>query len=149
MATIYVALGTNIDPENNIKAAATILRENHPTIRFSSVYRSAPLHHEDQDDFLNAVATFSAELSADATYDFLHKIEKKLRKRPLFRFGPRTIDLDLLLHGNDIVESSSLTIPHPRMHERRFVLEPMLELIPEDAKGYEHSDLGEINWGKP
>lgn len=143
MASIYIALGSNIDPEDNLKAAVTMLRDRHPAIRFSSVYRSAPLHHEKQDDFLNAVAALEAEHSPDDIYEFLSHIERHFGKNPPFKFGPRTIDLDLLLHGTDIhpdeaawraahqaTESDgSLIIPHPRMHERRFVLEPLTELL--------------------
>lgn len=129
MPSIYIALGSNIDPENNLKAAATMLRERHPAVRFSSVYRSAPLHHEEQDDFLNAVARIDADHTPDAIYAFLTHIEGLLKKNPPFKFGPRTIDLDLLLHGNVIQPNPPLILPHPRMHERRFVLEPLTELL--------------------
>ncbi len=147
MALIFIALGSNMNPENNLKAAATMLRAKHPAIRFSSVYRSAPLHHEDQDDFLNAVAAFEADHSAEEIFAMLVHIEQKLGKNPPFRFGPRTIDLDFLLHGSKIhpdidawkasheakESPGPLVIPHPRMHERRFVLEPLLELQPTDS----------------
>ncbi len=129
MTSIYIALGSNIDPEDNLKAAATMLRERLPGIRFSSVYRSAPLHHEQQDDFLNAVAGFDADLAPDDVYEFLTNVERHLKKAPPFKFGPRTIDLDLLLHGNLIRPDPPLILPHPRMHERRFVLEPLIELL--------------------
>lgn len=142
MALIHIALGSNIDPENNIKAAVTMLRERHPAIRFSSMYRSAPLHHEEQDDFLNAVAAIETDDSLEKFFESLMHIERKLGKNPPFRFGPRTIDLDLLLHGDDVhpdedtwkvshqakEETGPLIIPHPRMHERRFVLEPLTEI---------------------
>ncbi len=132
---IFIALGSNIDPEDNLKAAATMLRKRHPAIRFSSVYRSAPLHHEEQDDFLNAVARLDADLTPDEIYEFLTHIERHLKKNPPFRFGPRTIDLDLLLYGDSVGGYSlptthyPLVVPHPRMHERRFVLEPLIELL--------------------
>lgn len=143
MPSIYIALGSNIDPEDNIKAAVTLLRDRHPAIRFSSVYRSAPMHHERQEDFLNAVAMLDADHSPDEIYEFLSHIERHLGKNPPFRFGPRTIDLDLLLHGTGIHPDAEtwhashqakesdgpLIIPHPRMHERRFVLEPLSELM--------------------
>jgi 2-amino-4-hydroxy-6-hydroxymethyldihydropteridine diphosphokinase len=129
MATLYVGIGSNIDPEDNLKAAATILREKDPATRFSSVYKSAPLHNAEQDDFLNAVAMFRTDRPPQAILEGLRDIERLLGKNPPFRFGPRTIDLDLLLHDSDVVESGQLILPHPRMHERRFVLEPLTELI--------------------
>lgn len=152
MPSIFIAIGSNIHPENNLKAAVTLLRDEHLAIRFSSVYRSAPLHHEGQDDFLNAVAAFDTDHSPDQIYDLISRVEKILKKNPPFRFGPRTIDLDLLLHGEFVLpdketwqsttphppstrlgvnstRNPQLTIPHPRMHERRFVLEPLTELL--------------------
>ena len=148
MPTITLALGSNIDPEDNLKAAATMLRTEYPGIRFSSVYRSAPLHHTNQDDFLNAVGMFEAENEPEFVYDFLRHVELLLGKCTPFRFGPRTIDLDLLLHGTEVLPSEEdwmrspsqlvtrnpqLVLPHPRMHERRFVLEPLIELLPSDS----------------
>ncbi|MSR87048.1 2-amino-4-hydroxy-6-hydroxymethyldihydropteridine diphosphokinase [Candidatus Peribacteria bacterium] len=144
MPSIFIALGSNIDPENNLKAAVTMLRDRHAgPIRFSSVYRSSPLHHEEQDDFLNAIAAFDAELNPEVVFDMMSHIESKLGKAPPFRFGPRTIDLDLLLHGSDTY-SNPLIIPHPRMHERRFVLEPLTELLHPQEK---HPTLGKT-WGQ-
>ena len=148
MTTIHIALGSNIDPENNIKAAVTLLREQYPHTRFSSVYRSAPLHHADQQDFLNAVAAFEAENEPEFVYNLLRHIEQMLGKHTLFRFGPRAIDLDLLLHGSTVhpdeptwkslgnaaKSEEMLLIPHPRMHERRFVLEPLIELLEPNGK---------------
>ncbi len=143
MSSVFIAIGSNVNPENHIKAAVTMLRMHHPTVRFSSVYRSAPLHHAAQDEYLNAVAHLEADLDAHAIHELLIGIEKSLSKKTLFRFGPRNIDLDLLLHGSEILPDSagwraahasedmtaSLILPHPRMHERRFVLEPLTELL--------------------
>lgn len=129
MTTTLIALGSNVDPEDNLKAAATMLRDRYPAIRFSSVYRSAPLHHTDQPDFLNAVAAFDAGHSPQDVLAFLQHIEHHLKKNPPFRFGPRTIDLDLLLHGDLVQQEPPPILPHPRMHERRFVLDPLLELL--------------------
>lgn len=134
MTTTLIALGSNIDPEDNLKAAATMLRDRYPAIRFSSVYRSAPLHHEHQEDFLNAVAALESDLSPQEIFEYLQHIERHLKKNPPFRFGPRTIDLDLLLHGDVIQEEPPPILPHPRMHERRFVLDPLLELLSPDEK---------------
>ncbi len=105
-----------------------MLRKAFATVRFSSVYRSEPLELEEQDAFLNAVAMFETKLTPEQVLKKLQAIEKKLKKKPPVRFGPRTIDLDLLLHGDEIRLEDELTIPHLRLHARRFVLEPLLEL---------------------
>lgn len=97
-------------------------------IRFSPVYRSAPLGMTNQEDFLNAAAVFETKLTPEKVSAKLKVIEKKLKKNPPVRFGPRTIDLDLLLHGNEIRLEDALTIPHLRLHTRRFVLQPLLDL---------------------
>ncbi|OGJ59932.1 2-amino-4-hydroxy-6-hydroxymethyldihydropteridine diphosphokinase [Candidatus Peribacteria bacterium RIFCSPHIGHO2_01_FULL_55_13] len=132
MTQIFLGLGSNIDPEMNLQKAAALLREHFPDIEFSSVYRTAAREVEDQNDFLNTVATCDTQKSSEDIYRILQSIEQSLGKAPPFRFGPRTIDLDLLLHGNksQIINSKSqIVLPHPRMHERRFVLEPLCELI--------------------
>ncbi len=134
MPFVFVALGSNISPEKNLRAAATMLRTIFPDIRFSSAYRTAPRDIEDQPDFLNAVATFESEDSPEIIHEKLMQIEHTLKKNPPFRSGPRTIDLDLLLYGNEVINTPELTIPHPRMHERRFVLEPLSELLDPTAK---------------
>jgi 2-amino-4-hydroxy-6-hydroxymethyldihydropteridine diphosphokinase len=125
----YVALGSNILPEANLTAAADLLREEWPDIRFSHVYRSKAVEHADQADFLNAVAEIEADRDYQSVHGKLKQIEEFLGKDLAFRFGPRTIDLDLLLYGDLVLNSSGLILPHPRMHKRRFVLLPLCELI--------------------
>ncbi len=83
----------------------------------------------DQPEFLNAVALIETTDSAQAIASKLKTIEQDLKKSPPFRSGPRTIDLDLLLYGSIVIDAPGLIIPHPRMHARRFVLEPLMELI--------------------
>ena len=143
---IFIALGSNIDPKTNLQKAADLLREHFSDIKFSSVYRTAAREVENQDDFLNAVAACNTEKSPEEIHGILKGIEESLGKDPPYRFGPRTIDLDLLLYGNSqfpahrsfsgggSILNSQLIIPHPRMHERRFVLEPLCELIDPHAK---------------
>jgi 2-amino-4-hydroxy-6-hydroxymethyldihydropteridine diphosphokinase len=98
-------------------------------IRFSAVYESAATDITDQAAFLNAVALIKTDEDPQIIAKALQKIEKTLKKAPPFRFGPRTIDLDILLYGNQKIETDALHIPHPRMHQRRFVLEPLTELL--------------------
>lgn len=125
---VFVGLGSNIDPENNLRIAASMLKKTFKDIRFSPVYRSAPLGVTDQGEFLNAVAVFETKLTPENVSAKLKAIEKKLKKNPPVQFGPRTIDLDLLLFGNVIRLEDKLTIPHLRLHARRFVLQPLLDL---------------------
>ncbi len=126
--TVYIALGSNIDPEANLRSAAALLKKAFVGIRFSPVYLSAPLGFTDQPAFLNAAAVFDTALSPEKVALKLRAIEKKLKKNPPVRFGPRTIDLDLLLYGQYISLDDALTIPHLRLHARRFVLQPLLDL---------------------
>lgn len=143
MATIYIALGSNINPEYNMKAAAIMLRNKYPDIRFSSVYRTKARDAEDQPDFLNAVAAFESAESAATILDRLMAIERALKKNLPFPKGPRTIDLDFLLRGDELISVTGLEVPHPRMNERRFVLEPLMELLSPAAK---HPATGKA-WG--
>lgn len=129
MTPVFLALGSNINPEQNLRAAAELLRARWPAIRFSPVYRTTAREVTDQDDFLNAVAMLDTDEPPEAIAHHLRGIERTLKKAPPFKFGPRTIDLDLLLYGNQVIETPELTVPHPRMHERRFVLEPLCDLI--------------------
>ena len=129
IATVYIGIGSNIDSTNNMEKCATLLIEEWPEIAFSSVYKSAPLEVEEQEEFLNAVAKLESNESPQDILLRLRSIEKTLKKSPPFRFGPRTIDLDVLLYDDLILEEETLTIPHPRMHERKFVIAPLCELI--------------------
>ena len=144
MPTVFLGLGSNIDPEQNLREAARMLRLREGTICFSSVYRTKAQGYGDQPDFLNAAARLETDDPPEVVKAELEAIERALGKAIPFRFGPRTIDLDLLLYGNMILPSAEewrdvcvrwrdapvglLYVPHPRMHERRFVLEPLLEL---------------------
>jgi 2-amino-4-hydroxy-6-hydroxymethyldihydropteridine diphosphokinase len=141
MPAVYLGLGSNIDPEIHLKSAADELRKQWPQVRFSSVYTTTPLGYTDQHDFLNAVAMVNTDMQPEDIALHLRTIETTLHKSPPFRFGPRTIDLDLLLYGNTI-RKGELVIPHPRMHERLFVLEPLCEII--DPRSM-HPELG-VTW---
>mgnify|MGYP001440915058 CR=1 FL=1 len=155
MATVYLGLGSNIDPERNLHACAELLRKEFPGITFSSVYETAPRDVEDQAHFLNAMAKIETELSPEELFEKTQAIEQKLDKDPPYEKGPRTIDIDFLLYDDAILPSSEdwetyklqttnykLVIPHPLMHDRRFVLAPLLELINGEEK---HPVLG-LSW---
>ena len=103
----------------------------------SSLYRTAPVGYADQPDFLNAVATVETSLSAHALLGALLGIEAAMGRRRTFANAPRVVDLDLLLYQGVTLQSEELTLPHPRMHQRAFVLVPLAELFPQgEALGF-------------
>jgi 2-amino-4-hydroxy-6-hydroxymethyldihydropteridine diphosphokinase len=107
---------------------ALLLRKAFHGIQFSPVYRTAPLGLTDQPAFLNAAAVLETTLKPAQVARKLRTIEKKLGKNVVERFGPRTIDLDLLLYDQEILLGDALTVPHLRLHARKFVLLPLLDL---------------------
>jgi 2-amino-4-hydroxy-6-hydroxymethyldihydropteridine diphosphokinase len=129
MTAAYVGLGANLgDRDGAIRRAAQLI----PVQRLSSILETEPWGITDQPRFLNAVAEVEWELGAAALLDRLLEVECELgRVRDGTRWGPRTIDLDLLVFGGETFVSAELTVPHPRMHERLFVLEPLAELAPD------------------
>ncbi len=131
MTRIVIGLGSNIGPQAHLMAAADLLREEWPEMRFSGVYRSKAVGYAEQDDFLNAVAVAETDRDALSVHGKLKQIEEALGKDITFKNGPRTIDLDLLLYGDERIDEPELVVPHPRMQERRFVLEPLCELVDE------------------
>jgi 2-amino-4-hydroxy-6-hydroxymethyldihydropteridine diphosphokinase len=133
MPRIFVGLGSNLgDRERNLCEAVERLREI-GAVRLSTPRDTDPVGVADQPNFVNAVAELSSELPARELLDRLLEIERELgRDRGKEeRWGPRTIDLDLLLYGDEVIDEPGLTLPHPRLAERRFVLEPLHELAPE------------------
>jgi 2-amino-4-hydroxy-6-hydroxymethyldihydropteridine diphosphokinase len=130
----YVGLGANIgDRRAAIRAALDALAAT-PNVRVlavSTIRETDPVGYVDQPRFLNAAAAVETELGARELLEELLRIERSLgRRREGPRFGPRTIDLDLLLFGDEVVDEPGLTVPHPRLHERAFVLDPLAELAP-------------------
>lgn len=131
---IIIGLGSNLgDCRRNLKQAGLMVEEAFQTmLYYSSIYRSEPVELEAQPWFLNQVAYFFNEgaLSPTKILTVLKKIEQVIGRTPGIRYGPRLIDLDLLFFKNWIFESFSLTIPHPKITERSFVLIPLAEIAP-------------------
>jgi len=125
----YVGLGANLGArERSIRDAAGQIGAK----RLSTIRETEPWGITDQPRFLNAVAEVETDLTARGLLGRLLGVERELgRVRDGERWGPRTIDLDLLLFGSETIEEAGLTVPHPRLHERLFVLEPLAELAPE------------------
>lgn len=135
MTLAYVGLGSNIDDPRQQVATAIAALDKLPSTRlsrYSSLYRSAPWGMVDQPDFFNAVAELQTELDAASLLEKLLEIEHRLgRRRDGLRWGPRRIDLDLLVHGVEATMSATLQLPHPRIGERAFVLMPLAEIAPD------------------
>ena len=132
MTVAYIGLGSNLgDREGNLRTALARLTEL-GEVRASSFRETDPVGLTDQPRFLNAAAELSTDLPARDLLDALLTIERDLgrdRAREE-RWGPRTLDLDLLLYGDEVIDEPGLRVPHPRLAERRFVLEPLHELAP-------------------
>lgn len=128
MTLAYVGLGSNVgDREELIRRAAELVGAR----RLSTIIETEPWGYEQQARFLNAVAEVETPLGARAFLDLLLDVERSLgRERVGPRWGPRTIDLDLLLYGEAELDEPGLVVPHPYLHERLFVLEPLAELAP-------------------
>jgi 2-amino-4-hydroxy-6-hydroxymethyldihydropteridine diphosphokinase len=124
----YVGLGANLgDREGTIRAAVADLPG---VVAVSTLRETDPVGITDQPRFLNGVAVLETELAPRELLDVLLAVERRLGRERGRRWGPRTIDLDLLLYGDEVIDETGLTIPHPRLHERRFVLEPLADLAP-------------------
>jgi 2-amino-4-hydroxy-6-hydroxymethyldihydropteridine diphosphokinase len=129
--TAFIALGSNIGNRyDNIVNAINRLITN-PAIRmvnFSSIYETDPVGYEDQDLFLNMVIKVQSSLSAMELLDTCLNVETELGRKREIKWGPRTIDLDILIFNQENIESEKLIVPHPRMLERAFVLIPLVEI---------------------
>ena len=134
MTVAYVGIGSNLqDPRAQVLQAFTELDRLPHTrvVKKSSLYRTAPIGHADQPDFINAVAQLETGLPAERLLAELQEVEARHGRKRSFPNAPRTLDLDLLLFGDLTLDSPSLKVPHARMHERAFVLKPLLEISPE------------------
>jgi 2-amino-4-hydroxy-6-hydroxymethyldihydropteridine diphosphokinase len=146
MVTAYVALGANLEnPESQVTAGLAALAALPQTqlVAQSSLYRTAPVGYADQPDFINAVAAVETALSPRELLDALLAIEASHGRKRTFPDAPRTLDLDVLLYGDLQVHEAGLTIPHPRMHERAFVLVPLAEIAPRSVVPG-HGGVGEL-----
>lgn len=161
----YIALGSNLtDPAQQVLRAFDALNSlpNSRLIARSSLYLTAPVGYADQPDFINAVAHISTQLAPHALLDALLAIEHQFGRERTFQNAPRILDLDVLLYDNVIQHEAGLTLPHPRMHERAFVLVPLAEIAPAltipgrgaisvDLVNVQNQDLQRVadNWQAP
>lgn len=125
----YIALGSNIDNrEDYLTEAIDKLKKQSKVLLCSSLYETEPVGYVDQDWFLNAVVKIDTQLTCNELLEFVLGIEKELNRVRTIQNGPRTIDLDILFYEDKIVQEDNLQIPHPRLHERAFVLVPLHEI---------------------
>lgn len=134
----FIGLGSNLDnPQAQVRAALAALDALRDTqlVSSSSLYRTAPVGIREQPDFINAVARIETGLAARELLAGMLEIERDRRRLRGVKNGPRTLDLDLLLYDNLIIDEPDLTVPHPRMHLRAFVLAPLAEIAPDVTIG--------------
>lgn len=147
----YLSIGTNMgDRLQNLQNAVNSLRLLPQTsvIEISPVYETDPIGFEEQANFLNIAVEIETSLAPEALLGALLGIEAALGRVRLFKNGPRIIDLDLLLFGNEEINSRVLTVPHPRMYEREFVLKPLCDLKSMNGNEKTASALSRIESGK-
>lgn len=130
---IFLSLGSNQgDSLDNLLQGIIALAGSGITIdRISSIYQTEPVGFTDQDDFLNLVVKGATSLSSLELLQTCQTIEQQFKRVRTQRWGPRTLDIDILFYGTEQIESAELTIPHPRLHERAFVLVPLREIAPD------------------
>ncbi len=144
MSAAFVGIGSNLEqPVRQVEDALAELDHLPQTrvVKRSSLYRSAPVGYSAQPDFVNAVAELETGLAPERLLSGLQELEARHGRKRSFANAPRTLDLDLLLYGNSTLNSPTLKLPHPRMHERAFVLQPLVEIAP----GIEIPGLGKAS----
>ncbi len=130
--TVYIALGTNLgDRLANLRAAIKSLPPDVSVLAESHVYETPPWGYADQPPFLNMAIKAETDLAPEPLLTYLKQLEVELGREQNFRWGPRLIDLDILFYDELVVNTPPLVIPHPRLHERAFVLVPLLDVAPD------------------
>ncbi len=143
--TIYLSLGSNVgDREHQLREAIRRLATVGTISAVSSFYETEPVEFTEQPWFMNVAAKFESSLSAAALMSEILSIEQGMGRRRVQKKGPRTIDIDILLFGDDVLQSEAVTVPHPAMQARRFVLEPLAEIAPDAVHPVLHKTIREL-----
>lgn len=141
--TIYLALGTNLGERlENLRTAIQSMPPEIQVLEESHIYETPPWGYEDQPSFLNMVIKAETDLKPESLLTYLKQLEVELGREQNFRWGPRLIDLDILFYDDLVIDTPPLVIPHPRLHERGFVLVPLVDV----AADYVHPVLGQFVW---
>lgn len=139
IVTAYLSLGSNLgDREDNLRKVLSLLRREMSLTAVSSVYETEPWGYTSQPAFLNMACAVETGLSPRELLELAWRMEGELGRVPSFHYGPRTMDVDILLYGDEIIETPELQIPHPHFSDRAFVLVPLAEIAP----GLVHPVLG-------
>ncbi|ACN99500.1 2-amino-4-hydroxy-6-hydroxymethyldihydropteridine pyrophosphokinase [Sulfurihydrogenibium azorense Az-Fu1] len=132
MNKIFLGLGSNVgDRLTNLNRAIKILSDKIQILKVSKIYETKPIGVENQPDFLNMAVMGQTELDHLSLFEFVKNVEKQVGRVYRYRWGPREIDIDILFYNDLIYKSKALEIPHPRLHERDFVLKPLMDLDPD------------------
>ena len=132
MAIVYLCLGSNLGQrEENLIQALTLLSQKVNLEKVSSIYETEPVGYKEQPLFLNTVCQIITNLNPEELLHLAKDIETKMGRKPSFPNAPRPIDIDILFYDDQIIQTQNLTIPHPRLAERAFVLIPLVEIAPE------------------
>jgi 2-amino-4-hydroxy-6-hydroxymethyldihydropteridine diphosphokinase len=146
MSTVYIGIGSNLGDrgENCIRAIELLEKKGIPVKKKSSLYETEPWGVKDQPLFINMAIEIETGLSPRELLKMLKETEQEIGRKTSSRWGPRIIDLDILLFNTDVVEEDNLSIPHPLMHERDFVLNPLSEIAPDAEHPVLHKSIREL-----
>jgi 2-amino-4-hydroxy-6-hydroxymethyldihydropteridine diphosphokinase len=141
----YIGIGSNVgDREANCRKAVELLAEAGGIIALSSLYRTEPVGYHEQEDFINAVAAVETDREPGELLQVCRSIEDRLGRKRGLRWGPRTADLDILLYGDQVINQAGLSIPHPRLAVRKFVLAPLAEIAPDAVDPLLHRTAAQL-----
>lgn len=150
MTTIYLSLGSNIgDRKQQLLSAVDALKESVNVTQVSSIYETAPVGGVPQDDFYNMCVVIETDRSAEEVLDICQAVEQRLNRVRKIHWGPRTIDLDILMIDDQVIESERLKVPHPYMTERSFVLIPLNEIAPDAVHPIKQQTIKELVYSDP
>jgi len=147
LVTAYLSLGSNMgNRQENLVQGLEFLKNcsGIDLVKVSSFYETEPVGYEDQDWFLNAVAEIATNLSPQELLGVVAEVEKELGRVRTIRWGPRTLDVDILFYGQELIVEENLEVPHPRIQERAFVLQPLAEIAPDLIHPYYGQTIEEM-----